>query len=237
MHATLHEWFGGAPEDLQKAEQASLRALELAPAFAETHVARGIVLTLLRQHAQATREFEEAIRINPNLFDAYYYFGRAAVTNRELERSAELFALAARARVEDHQSVELLVQSLDWLGREEEALAANAEANRRAEHLLALNPHDIRTLSMGAHGRLRAGDLAGALEWAQRALDLNPDDMGATLNAVCLYAKTGDKERALELLDRAVARGWGRRDWIDNDRDFDNLRDDPRFTRLMQRLQ
>jgi adenylate cyclase len=60
--------------------------------------------------------------------------------------------------------------------------------------------------------------------------------MGAVLNAVCLQAKLGNKERALDLLERAIAQGWGQRDWMERDRDYDTLRDDPRFQRLMSRL-
>jgi adenylate cyclase len=236
VHATLHEWFGGGAEDLAKAERASLRALELAPGLAETHAARGFVFTLSRQYESASREFEEAIRINPNLFDAYYYFARAAFANGRLEVSADMFGHAARVRVEDFQSVALQAQSLNYLGRREEAGAANREAARRAERLIDLNPSDIRTLSLGASSLYQTGQHERALEWSQRALDLNPDDMGAVLNAVCLQAKLGNKERALDLLERAIAQGWGQRDWMERDRDYDTLRDDPRFQRLMSRL-
>ena len=51
-----------------------------------------------------------------------------------------------------------------------------------------------------------------------------------------LHARRGNKERALDLLERAVAQGWGHRDWIERDKDYDSLRDDPRFQRLMARL-
>jgi adenylate cyclase len=236
VHATLHEWFGGGAEDLAKAEHASLRALQLAPGLAETHAARGFVFTLSRQYENASREFEEAIRINPNLFDAYYYYARAAFANGDVKLSADLFGHAARVRVEDFQSLALQTQSLDYLGRDEEAAAANREAVRRAKRLVDLNPCDIRTLSLGASALYRSGEQERGLEWSQRALDLNPDDMGAVLNAVCLHAKLGNKERALDLLERAIAQGWGHRDWIERDRDYDTLRQDPRFQRLMARL-
>jgi adenylate cyclase len=236
VHATLHEWFGARAEDLDKAESASLRALELAPGLAETHAARGFVLTLSRQYENASREFQEAIRINPNLFDAYYYFARAAFANGHLELSADLFGRAARVRVEDFQSVALQAQSLQWLERKEEAAEVNREAVRRAEYLVDLNPCDIRTLSLGSGALDLDGQHARAAEWSQRALDLNPDDMSAILNAVCLHARRGNRERALDLLEHAVALGWGHRDWIERDKDYDSLRDDPRFQRLMARL-
>ena len=42
------------------------------------HVARGFVLSLSARYDEAAREFEQAIRLNPNLFDAYYYFARSS---------------------------------------------------------------------------------------------------------------------------------------------------------------
>jgi adenylate cyclase len=60
--------------------------------------------------------------------------------------------------------------------------------------------------------------------------------MSALINAACLHAKAGQKEEALEVLERSFARGWGKRDWIEHDPDYDILRDDPRFKKLLARL-
>jgi tetratricopeptide (TPR) repeat protein len=79
-----------------------------------------------------------------------------------------------------------------------------------------------------------AGDRA--VEWATRALELYPDDEGALINGACLHAKLGHKEEALALLERVFARGRGKRDWVEQDRDYDILRDDPRFQAMLARL-
>jgi non-specific serine/threonine protein kinase len=236
VHATLYEWYGAKEDDLVTAERASHRALELAPDLAEAHVARGCALSLSRRYEEAAREFEGASRLNPNLFDAYYYFARTSFACGEIERSAELFRKAADVRQEDFQSPMLLGQSLRMLGRHDEGRDASREGVRRAEHVLVLNPVDGRALSMGAVHLLEDGQTARALEWSQRALELYPDDMGTLLNGACLRARLGLKEEALELLERVFARGWGKRDWVEHDPDYDILRDDPRFKRLLAKL-
>jgi tetratricopeptide (TPR) repeat protein len=236
VHATLYEWFGARDEDLAKAERASQRALELAPDLAEAHVARGCALSLSRHYDEAAREFEDAIRLNPNLFDAYYYFARTTFASGDIARSAELFRQAADVRQEDFQSAMLGAQSLRMLGRREEAREIELEGIRRAEHILVLNPLDARALSLGSGALFDNGQTARAMEWSRRSLELYPDDMGTLISAACLHSKAGEKEEALALLERVFARGWGKRDWVEHDPDYDILRDDPRFKALLARL-
>ncbi len=236
VHATLYEWFGSREDDLSRAERASQRALELAPDLAEAYVARGFVLSLSRHYDEAAEEFEQAIRLNPHLFDAYYYFARASFARGDVNRSADLFRKAAEVRPEDFQSAMLQGQSLRMLGRVEEARKSAREGIRRAERMLMLNPNDGRALSLGSGSLFEDGQRERAVEWAKRSLELYPDDMGALINAACLYAKAGQKEEAMELLERALTRGWGKRDWIEHDSDYDSLRDHPRFKKLLAGL-
>jgi adenylate cyclase len=122
------------------------------------------------------------------------------------------------------------------LGRAEEAHAANREGVKRAERVLALNPVDVRALSLGSCALFIDGQTARAMEWSRKSLELYPDDMSTLVNATCLRAKAGQKEEAINTFTRVVALGWGKRDWVEHDPDYDSLRDDPRFQRLLARL-
>jgi TolB-like protein/Tfp pilus assembly protein PilF len=235
-YATLYEWFGARQADLAKAESASRKALEVAPGLAESHAARGCVLSLSSRYSEASREFEEAIRLNPHLFEAYYYYARASFAQGEIELSAKLFGKAAETRQEDFQSPILQGQSLRMLGRHEESRTARQEGIRRAERTLALNPVDGRALSLGSGALFDDGQTARALEWSQRSLELYPDDMSTLVNAACLHSKAGQKQAAIDVLERVFAKGWGKRDWVERDPDYDILRDDPRFQELLKKL-
>jgi adenylate cyclase len=235
-HATLHEWFGARDEDRVRAERASARALELAPDSAEAHVARACALSLSRRYDEADQEFERAIGLNPRLFDAYYYYARTAFAQGEIERSADLFKKAADVRQDDFQSPMLQAQSLEMLGRTEEAAKSTREGIRRAERILVLNPTDGRALSLGSGALYADGQHARALAWSKRSLELYHTDPSTLMNAACLQAKMGHKEEALDLLERVFARGWGKRDWVEHDPDYEILRDDPRFKVLLERL-
>jgi TolB-like protein/tetratricopeptide (TPR) repeat protein len=232
-HSTRYEWFGARDEDLTAAETASRRALELSPDLAEAHVARGCALSLLKRYEDASVEFEESIRLNPNLFDAYYCYARTRFARGDVAGSVVLFGRAADVRQEDFQSAVLLAQSLKMLGRHEDASIWRREGIRRAERALALNPRDGRAMSLGALYLLEEGQAQRAVEWSERALELYPEDMSSLGNGACLQAKLGHMDRAIALLERVSALGWGQRDWLERDPDYDNIRDDPRFKRLV----
>ena len=235
-YATLYEWFGAKEEDMARAERASQKALELAPRLAESHISRGCALSLSRQYEQAAHEFEEAIRLNPSFFEGYYYYGRIAFATGDIERSAELFGKAKEVRQEDFQSAMLQGQSLRMLGRTQEAQKATREGIRRAERILVLNPLDARALSLGAGALFHDGQIDRAREWSKKAIELYPEDAGVLINGACLHAKLREKEPALQLLERVFTRGWGKRDWIEHDPDYEIMRDDPRFQKLLEKL-
>jgi TolB-like protein/Flp pilus assembly protein TadD len=232
-HSTLYEWFGAKDVDLDGAARASQRALELAPDLAEAHVSRGCALSLMKRYEDASKEFEESIRLNPNFFDSYYCYARCRFARGDVEGSALLFGRAADVRQEDSQSAFLFAQSLKMLGRHDEASIWRREGIRRAEHALALNPLDGRAMSLGALYLLDEGQAERAVEWSERALELYPNDMSALGNGACLQAKLGHADRAIALLERVSALGWGQRDWLERDPDYENIRDDPRFQRLL----
>jgi hypothetical protein len=48
-----------------------------------------------------------------------------------------------------------------------------------------------------------------------------------------MYARSGRRERGFETLAACVMGGWGNRDWIAHDPDFDAIRDDPRFKAVL----
>jgi adenylate cyclase len=236
LHALLYEWWGSRDEDMAEAERASRIAMDLAPDLADAHLSRGYTLSNQRRYQEAQRHFEAAARINPNLFDAYYYYGRAAFAAGDIEKSIDLWRKAGEVRREDFESPLLQGQSLRKLGRLEEARAVNREAVRRAERLLEVNPGNARVLSFGSGALDLDGQVERALEWARRAEQLYPNDMGVVINGACLRARNGMKEEALDLLERVFNKGWGKKDWIENDPDYDSLRTEPRFIAMMAKL-
>jgi len=231
----IYEWHGGDDTNLIRAESHSVKALSLSPNMAESHSSYGFVLSLRKRYKEAEKEFTEAIRLNPNSFDAYYRYGRYSFARGNIEKSAQMFLKASEVRLEDYQSLILLAQSLTILKDNKSQDALTEGLNRVRKHL-EINPTDRRALSLGASGLMQNGEKEDAIKWINKALELYPDDGGIIFNGACMFAIDGNKERALSLLEIAIDKGFGNIEWIEQDRDYDSLRDEPRFTALMEKL-
>jgi adenylate cyclase len=236
LYSWLYEWVGSKDSDLIAAEKYSLQALSLAPNLSESHASRGYVLSLAKRYDEAEAEFMEAIKLNVNSFDAYYYYGRSCFSRGRIQESADLFCKAADVRREDFQSMLLQAQSLAVLGKDAQKEACREGINR-ARKQLELNPTDRRALSLTPGYMFEVGDRDEAIDWINKALALYPEDTGVIVNAACLFAKDGNTEKSLDLLEKVFGKGYGKKDWIAHDPDYDSLRKEPRFIALLNKLQ
>ena len=236
--ATAHVHLFGCDDEphLEKAREASSRALKLNPQSAEAHVAAGQGLSMEQRYADAAAEFERAIEFDPTLFDAHYYYARSCFKSGDLEKSLRLFRHAQSVRRDDYQSVHLEALVLMQLGRCDDAREAYQRSLESAKKYLDLHPEDARPYALGAGALARLGETERAKEWAERAISLARDDDAILYNAGCALAVVGEEEQALDALDSAIGAGLAGGDWVPHDPDWTRLRDHPRFRALVQRL-
>jgi adenylate cyclase len=95
---------------------------------------------------------------------------------------------------------------------------------------------DTRALYFGATNLWRVGEHEKAVDMANRALEQGRNEPLVFYNIACLYVDQGDKQHAIDLLEKAVDLGWGDRAWIETDIDLAPLRDDERFKALLARI-
>jgi adenylate cyclase len=108
----------------------------------------------------------------------------------------------------------------------------------RIEKAIARRPDDTNALFLGAAILAELGQADRAREWADRVSLLAPEDALGHYNLCCAFALLGDRERAIELLERACrAKHPQFVVWIKNDSDLDGLRDHPRYQALVQLLE
>jgi non-specific serine/threonine protein kinase len=184
-YSVLHYFWDPRESVRRQADEASRKALELGPDLAESHSARGLVLILSKRYDDARKQFEAAIRLNPNLFEPVYFYGRTCLSQGNLTRAAQCFKRAADLRPEDYQSSNQLAACYVSLGRETDARHAYRRVVAATEKQLALHPETL--YNVGCFYVLQ-GDTDKAVDclersvrhgfahkdWIQHDPDLNP---------------------------------------------------------------
>ncbi|HEU4699196.1 MAG TPA: protein kinase [Gemmatimonadales bacterium] len=230
----LYHYWDASEANLQEADSASRKALELAPGLAEAHAARGLAVSLSKHYDEADREFEEALRLDPRLFEGPYYYALACFQRGDYAKAARLFRQASEVRPEDYQAPALGALCIDALQGPEGARAAYAAALPVIERHLELNPEDPRALYLGANTLSKLGERARSLEWAGRAQAIDSEDSAVLYNVACVYAVEGQLDDALKCLEQAVHNGFGHREWIENDPDLAPLHALPGYRMLLE---
>jgi adenylate cyclase len=216
----------------------SAKALDLESGLAEPHASRGLALSLSEQYPEAMAEFDQAIALDPNLFEAHYFLARACFAQGNLEQAARHFQRAADVKPDDYQALLVLVGVLRSLGRDQEMRMAAREGVARAEHDLVSHPENSRPAYLGAVGLAALGELDRAKEWAERALVIDPDDSLTKYNVACFCSLVGEHERAIDLLVELLPQATReRKRWVQYDSDLDPIRNHPRFREVLELLE
>src|SRR5580692_3048707 len=229
----LYMYWDSSEDNLNEAEAASNKALELDPELAEAHAARGLAFSLRRDFVNAQKEFETAVQLDPKLYEAFYFYARTSFQRGDLIKAAELYEQASKLNPDDYQAVSLLVPVYHGLGRPVEATATEQRALKLIEKYIDSHPDDPRSLYLGAGILARMGHHERSFDWASRALAIDSEETSILYNVACVYALLGRTEEALACLGKAMTHGTFFKNWAAKDSDLDSLRTDSRFQALL----
>ncbi len=178
------------------------RSLELDVRNAEAHKILGRTLMIVGKFDAAQVEFEQAIRYKPDSAEIRYNLGKLFSIQDNWEPARR--ELEAAVRLDPSY-----VEALDALGFALEALGDDPGAIAWYEKAIAVN--DARQGHfVTAHENLsalynRAGDPEKALEYAKKALELNPKADGALFQKARADERQGRLEEAVDALNQAIS--------------------------------
>lgn len=216
----------------------SERALAIDANLAEAHASKGLALYTAGRYEEAEASFERAIALKPDLFEAYFFYGRNCFNRGQYGKAAELFGRAAEFKHDDFRSLGLQSMCFQSLGRLDEMRAAAKAALARTEAAVAERPDDADALAFGAGLLAALGESDRTRDWAERASIIEPDDFYMHYNIACAFAILGEKDLALERLERIMGPSTLRslQEFMLHDSDLDVLRDHPRFAEILKKL-
>ena len=202
------------------------------PGSAQSYLASAYSHTACREFYLAESDFKKVIALDSTVASAYHYLARAQVHQGKRAEAAANFELSTKFDDEDYESPLLSANSFLGLNDTESASRMAIIGIERATAILQDYPDNQRAYYLGSGGHEILGDLETARDWTEKALQLNPTDKATQYNAACFYARTGEIERALDLLERSISA----RAWIENDPDLEPLRQHPRYKKLVSTL-
>jgi adenylate cyclase len=251
-----------AREAFRRARQLADKALALDPNSSEAHTARGnLALQADVDWQTAEAEFRRALSLNPSNTAAHHWYGhllmslkRNSEALRESTAVVELDPLADQAQNELRYA-QFLTGNLDAaIASAEKARDVSPqdlryhielglfyiEAGRMAD---AQKEADLSSGDVGMwHAWRRAvlwarvGKTEEARRWLTEMEEASRTRFTSGHWVASVYAALGEKEKAFEWLGRDYEDGF-RSLWLSYHlRDFDSIRDDPRFRSMLERL-
>ncbi len=104
------------------------------------------------------------------------------------------------------------------------------------EGIVKRSPNYIEALIPLAEAYTRAGYYSKGLAVDQKLCRLCPDDPTAHYNLGCSYALIGEKQKALEALEKSIDLGYREGEHMKNDLDLKCLFAEPAFLDLLKRI-
>lgn len=231
-HSWRCMWFEGSDDNLHKADECSLKALQIDPDLAEAHASRSYALSLNSRYAEAEAEFKAAVSINPQLYEAYYYAGRSYFAEGKFQLALMAFTQAASIRPDDLAAAALRSTTIKKIGTEAEIGEVAEQTMEVAERYLALNPDDALAISRVANEMVDLGQVEKGLDMARRAYSISPHI--CRYNVACTFMLADRVDEALDLLEEHARLGAVFSNWLEKDFDWDAVRDHPRFKAILE---
>lgn len=243
-HATLAlagifitQFFPDQAEDLiPQSRKAAERALAIDPELPEAHTANAYLLALMGKDAEAEEAFKKALAFNPDQYDARYFYGRLLFPQKRWLDVIEQWERAIEIDPEEYQCSCLIVtayQELKWTREQLKPLLERAK--QRTLNYVTRHPESPRAYYLGSGVCFELGERAEGMRWIDKALRVDPSDPGVHYNVACTLARAGEKERAIDHIERAMELGFAGMKWLANDPDMATIKDDPRFKEAIKK--
>jgi len=185
---------------------------------------------------EAIREIELALKLDPESWEVNREAARLLFRLGRTKDAVPYFEKAASLMDTDWHNPAMLMTCYNGSGEAENLRRAASMTIERAEKALAKDPANAPALASGSSALAALGERDRAMDWLERALLLDPDNILMRYNLACaLTVDLHDDDRALEVMreyfERTVSPTHIRH--ADADPDLDRLRVDPRFTKMV----
>ena len=224
----------GFGRDVDDGFAAANSAIAIDPTIAEAHLPMFKRLQERRRFDEATEQLQTAIRLGPESWEVNKEAGRYFLSKRDVASAIRHYEKAVEVMDTDFHAWAMLSSCYLAQGERAKLREAAQKMVSEAQRAVQQDPSNGAALGILAGGYALLGEEAKTREWIDRALLVDPDNLNMRYNFACVLALLGDKEECLKMLQSTIPRvGEAQVRIAEADTDFDAIRDDPRFQRLI----
>jgi len=227
-------WYDGDIKWLRKIIEAGERAIKIDPNLVEAKFVIGMVFHHQKRYNEAIEVYNKIKEIKKDFYLAYRWSGIAYFILGDYDSAIKNFKIAAELKPYSEEPLMHLEMAYRKKGDFEKAKEIGNEYLKIGEQKLQINPNDAITLSRIAGVFASEGNKEKALQAVQKIMEIDPEDGLAIYNSACIYGRLDMKDEALKYLRAAFNIGYKNvRDWVKSDPDFDSIRDEPEFKKIV----
>ncbi len=230
--AMYYSFFSRDEVWVQRARDASGKAVALRWDLPETHVSQAWVLYAAGLYDEAVRMVKKAIERKRDCDGAYYLLCRALFAAGRNQEVVDVSESAIEASGEDYNVYVPIINTLGSMGRKDARHSMTLRMIGALENHLKQVPEDARArVLLGAfYAELEREE--DALRELNLAVTLRANEASILYNAACVYCILKRKAEALDTLRRAWEAGSKDAVWARRDPDLTLLHGDPEFERM-----
>jgi serine/threonine protein kinase len=217
---------------VERAREASGRAVALRWDLSEVQVSQAWVLYAAELHDEAVRMVKKAIERKRDCEGAYYLLCRSLFAAGRYQEVVDVVEAAIEASGEDYNVYVPILNSLGAMGKEEAKRNMSQRRMAALENHLKQVPEDARARILVAGDYADVGRTEDALQQLNMALTLRANEPSILYNAACTYCGLNRKAEAMDALRKAWEAGFRDAVWARRDPDLAVLHGDPEFDRL-----
>lgn len=230
--AMYYSFFSRDQVWVERAREASGKAVALRWDLPETHVSQAWVLYAAGLYDEAVRMVKKAIERKRDCDGAYYLLCRALFAAGRAQEVVDLAESTIEASGEDYNVYVPILNALGDLGREQAKCKMTERCSVALENHLKRVPEDARARILLGANYARLGREADAMRELNMAVTLRANEASILYNAACVFCGLNKKAEALDALRKAWEAGSKDSVWARRDPDLAPLHGDPEFERL-----
>jgi len=217
---------------IERAREASGRAVALRWDLPETHLSQAWVLYAAGLYDEAVRMVKKAIERKHDCDGAYYLYCRALFAAGRYQEVLDVAEAAIESSGEDYNVYVPVRNSLGAMGKEQAKLNMTRRFCVALEIHLKHVPEDARARILLGGNYADLGRESDALRELNLAVTLRANEASILYNAACVYCLLKKKAEAMDALRKAWEAGSKDAVWTRRDPDLAILHGDPEFERL-----